>query len=145
MLSDERKMNQINPFVTDEPGAWSAPYPYAPAAPVPDKEAMWAPVEISPMCLSDISAGGICENPPANCPISRALEPTREIEPDYVEAGSLDSLYGTKLVPKETVPTLVPRYCVGHDCTSKKTGGRSWILFIVIALLLLLLFVIARR
>jgi len=152
MLDDERKMDQVNPFATDGPGAWSNPYPYSPAEPVVIKEnSMWDSADVSPMCLSGISAGGICDNPPANCPISRALEPTREIVPDAAEAGSLDSLYGTTLIPKEQVPNLVPRYCdgVGHECSGRTKGGAAtpfpWSVLLLILLILSGLLALAMR
>ena len=141
MLSDTRKMDQINPFAKDGPGAWSAPYDFAPSTPLKEGPSMWDSVaDVSPMCLADISAGGICENPIANCPMSRALEPTREIEPDADEAGSLDSLYGTKLIPKEKLPVLVPRYG-GHSST--RMSSSSWLVILVFILIALL--VLARR
>lgn len=139
MLSDDRKMDQVNPFATGGPGAWSNPYPYT--APGPDKESasMWDTADVSPMCLSDISAGGICENPIANCPMARALEPTREIVPDADEAGSLDALYGTKLIPKEPVPTLAPRYCADGECPTKKAMNSWWFPLVIIVLIAIVL------
>ncbi len=142
MLDDENKMNQLNPFAVTGPGAWSNPYPFAAKGPGPlIKE---TPEEPSPMCLSDITAGGCAApiGPVISCPIKRALEPTREIEPD-IGTGSLDALYGNTLVPKENNPLLVPRYCdTGDGCTKKTFSIMSemknpWVLLFIFVLIVL--------
>jgi hypothetical protein len=109
MLNDQNKMNFINPFAVTGPGAWSNPYPFAAKGP-PVKEHVEKP-EPSPACLANITASG-CSAPinPVSCPLNRPLEPTREIEPDLVSSGYLDSLYGTKLIPREAPVILAPRY-----------------------------------
>ena len=135
MLNDENKMNLMNPYAVTGPGAWSNPYPFAEKGPAPQfKE---TPVEPSPMCLSDITAGGCAGTVSVSCPIKRSLEPTREIEPD-IGTGYLDGLYGTTLVPKEQNPILVPRYCDGtHECKKK---SENWIFLVIIFVIILLAF-----
>jgi hypothetical protein len=128
------------------PGAWSKPYPFASQGPSQRKTASVLSDEPSPMCLADITAGGGCGSPldpVMTCPLNRALEPTREIEPD-VGTGSLDALYGNIVIPKENNPLLVPRYCDGDavgcqaGSSSSSLGGRSswWILLALIVLLI---------
>ena len=131
MIDDENKMNQVNPFAVTGPGAWSNPYPFAQKGPGPQiKE---TPEEPSPMCLSYITADGFSSDAVNSCPLKRALEPTREIEPD-IGTGSLDALYGNTLVPKENIPILVPRYFDG--CVIQK----NWFILVIIFLIIVLAF-----
>jgi len=134
MIDDEKKMNQVNPFATSGPGAWSNPYPFAPKGPLIEQESRLDSSEPSPMCLADISCSAPFEDP-ISCPLKRPLEPTREFEPD-IGTGSLDALYGNTLVPKEKNPVLVPRFCdTGDGCTVKKSNW--WVILVLILAIVL--------
>ena len=94
MLSDERTLNNINPFVTGGPGAWRKPFGYAPCAAI-EEPGTWDPPQQKDLCDWGINAqsnGSFlsenCRDPknPVSCLIDRPLEPTRDIVPDlYTE------------------------------------------------------------
>ncbi len=122
MLDDENKMNHLNPFVTNGPGAWSNPYPLgAPSAPTPASAFVGGP---SPLCLSNITAGADeCFDSPSVCPMKRSVEPERNIDPD-VGTGFLDALYGNFVIPSVSVAPF----------SAKRSSWHWWVLILLIAL-----------
>jgi len=147
MLSDQNTLDQINPFVTDGPGGWRKPYGFA-RADTSFKDVItcdaygcsiktesgdkWEPKLEKPNCNWGITAqtNGSLDAPscfppknPVSCPLSRPAEPTQEFLPD---------LY--TLIPyKDPLPKSLEE--------QKKTVFP----FIVLAIVLIILIMIAKR
>lgn len=90
MISDQNNINDINPFVLIDfslPGSAGTPYPFAPyKKPVETVEKE----EPSVACRLHRKVGGanFCEDPQANCPMSRIVLPERVIQ---YEDGSVNT------------------------------------------------------
>ena len=91
MLSNINAINRINPFVIEGPGGWRKPYDFSPSESVEDVEPMWESDPELPGCEWGMTTADSsswlkeqCKPPknPVYCPMSRPLEPTREIIPD---------------------------------------------------------------
>ena len=86
--NDAVLMNKINTFVVGDqmslPGTWSAPYQFEKHSSHKEVEKT-PPEERSPICNGHITAGdntiALCKPTPPNCPMSRPLEPQRDINP----------------------------------------------------------------
>jgi hypothetical protein len=88
--NDEVLLNKINTFVVGKemslPGAWSNPYPFDSHSSDKETPEQGLPSEeLSPICDGHIAAGdntiALCKPTKPNCPMSRYLEPQRDINP----------------------------------------------------------------
>jgi hypothetical protein len=87
--NDAVLMNKINTFIVGDqmslPGAWSNPYPFESHSSHKESASELSSEEQSPICDGHISAGdntiALCKPSPPNCPMSRYLEPQRDINP----------------------------------------------------------------
>jgi hypothetical protein len=87
--NDAVLINKINTFVVGDqmslPGAWSNPYPFESHSSHKESADKLSSEEKSPICDGHISAGdntiALCKPTPPNCPMSRYLEPQRDINP----------------------------------------------------------------
>ncbi len=92
IIDDAKLIDQVNPFLVEQPGTWSRPYDFL------DKEnddvteaPQWGPEEQSPACMSSASGSdnqtAWCEPRTPNCPMRRMLEPTQKAESDITYPG----------------------------------------------------------
>ena len=87
--NDAVLINKINTFVVGDqmslPGAWSNPYPFESHSSHKESADKLSSEKKSPICDGHISAGdntiALCKPTPPNCPMSRYLEPQRDINP----------------------------------------------------------------
>ena len=88
--NDAVAINKINPFVMNDaneinlPGTWSDPFPFAAKAKTKTKNTSFDLDKeyTSPICEAHRGAGvRFCDKTPPNCPMSRPLEPQRDINP----------------------------------------------------------------
>ena len=125
MLSDENKMNKLNPYVDGLVPTFK-PFDFELAAPAKKSPAHLDGDQI-------MKGFEITDDSIAMCPMSRAmssLEPTREIQPDF-QTGSLDELYGNIVIPKD-LSTDNPAQIRGGDMKVPKSD--NIFLYILLAL-----------
>jgi hypothetical protein len=126
MLSDSDIIDQVNPFVSNMPGAWSKPYDFAHYKEL--KEPDFEPGMEDPSCEIALTAGDKqidwCQPRKPNCPMHRELEPTQRVDPDISYEQRGDVLYGIE------------------DFVAKKSSGLSMIQMIILILIVLLLLII---
>lgn len=91
--NDSVVINKVNTFVMNDtgemslPGTWSDPYPFSAKSIQQHKEKIpeFETEYISPICEAHLTAGhktiDMCKPSPPNCPMSRPLEPQRDINP----------------------------------------------------------------
>jgi hypothetical protein len=100
MLSESNLIDQVNPFLTNMPGAWSNPYPFAGGYNDPEEEEFLEQDE-SPACDIASSAGdnqvSWCKPGTPNCPMARELEPTQRVDPDISYKDRGDVIIGSDL------------------------------------------------
>lgn len=114
MLSDQALIDDINPFVVRPhmslPGTWSDPYDF-------DKYDIKESVSdntldkeyISPICSYGITAGDrtidFCTDLEPNCPMSRMLEPKRNIDYGFTIDRNPEKI---EIFEKETKNNIIP-------------------------------------
>ena len=112
--NDAVLMNKINTFVVGDqmslPGAWSNPYPFESHSSDKESADELSSEEQSPICVGHISAGdntiALCKPSPPNCPMSRYLEPQRDINPGMWYYNKIQKQV------KEVIVKKLPQYCV---------------------------------
>lgn len=119
MLSDQAIIDNINPFVVRPnmslPGTWSNPYDFGhytdiTGLPMMDKE----DDEKSPICSYGITAGDktidFCSELEPNCPMSRMLEPKRNIDYGFTHMKSSNNTEKEKItiLSKQSTFEIVP-------------------------------------
>ena len=93
MLSDSNLIDQVNPFLSNMPGAWSKPY--QPDGYMKMEDESEYKEEPCPACEMATTAGDKqidwCKPGVPNCPMNRELEPTQRADPDisYVDRGDI--------------------------------------------------------
>jgi hypothetical protein len=100
MLSESNLIDQVNPFLSNMPGAWSNPYPFAGGYMNPEEEQFQEQDE-SPACDMASSAGdrqvSWCNPGTPNCPMARELEPTQRVDTDISYKDRGDVIIGSDL------------------------------------------------
>lgn len=90
MISNDLRINNINPFLKDMPGTWSDPYTYNVSDTIhKEAPAQWDNTEPSPLCEVALTAGdntiSMCRPREPNCPMERFQEPRRLYDPGMWE------------------------------------------------------------
>lgn len=93
MISDTLRVNNINPFVENMPGAWNSPYNYSVSDTIhKEQPAQWENPPEKHVCDSQLTAGdntiSMCRPSKPNCPMSRFQEPRRLYDPGFWETPS---------------------------------------------------------
>jgi hypothetical protein len=125
MLSDNNKMNRINPYgAVDAPGAWRRPSAFDKSAARPrsvvhkeDSSSM------SPLCMSDISAFGYCSTDTRN-PCLEVETFIWNVQPDI--PGTVD-LVGNELTVRQPPGDLLV-----HPRLKKKNFDFNWKLVVAV-------------
>ena len=98
MLSESDLIDQVNPFLSNMPGAWSRPYPPDGYMKIEDQEDEDEEEDESPACEMATTAGDKqidwCEPGEPNCPMNRELEPTQRADPDISYSARGDVPFG---------------------------------------------------
>lgn len=86
MISNDLRINNINPFLNDMPGTWNDPYTYNVSDTIhKEAPAQWDNTEPSPLCEVALTAGdntlSMCRPREPNCPMERFQEPRRLYDP----------------------------------------------------------------
>jgi hypothetical protein len=106
MLSESDLIDQVNPFLSNMPGAWSKPYSPDGYMKIEDQD---EEEDESPACEMATTAGDKqidwCKPGEPNCPMNRELEPTQRADPDisYSDRGDVPFGvdFGSKSLPKK--------------------------------------------
>lgn len=120
MLSDQAIIDNINPFVVRPhmslPGTWSNPYDFAKVSGIQVSHMDKEDFEKSPICSYGITAGDktidFCSDLEPNCPMSRMLEPKRNIDYGFTRMKSSNNIEKEKekitILSKQSTFDIVP-------------------------------------
>ena len=136
MLSDENKLNKINPYV-DGLVAWTKPYNYEQGKTVYEEpqldsiQLMKGFQEMNGLQLSDFHMVRTMSS----------LEPSREIQPDF-QTGYIDGLLGNVFKPKDSPNDNIPIFRGGFPGPAQ--GHWSMYMVVALAVIVMLWFLVRK-
>ena len=114
MLSESNLIDQVNPFLSNMPGAWSNPYQFDSYMKMDDDK--FQEQDESPACAIASSAGdkqvSWCKPGTPNCPMSRELEPTQRVDPDISYKDRGDVIIGSDLGEFGGTPAINKQFLI---------------------------------
>ncbi len=122
MLSNENKLNKINPYM-DGLIAWTKPYRYEKQGKPKEEPGPWSNEPIFPSTVDF-------------CKIEKEIEPFREIQADF-QTGFIDQLLGNVMKPKDSYEVKLRGSC--------KSGGSNYQYLMITIIAIIVLFLLVKR